>query len=440
VKAAVLGSPIAHSLSPALHRAAYQALGLTDWGYQAIECDQAALPGLLAGCGPDWAGLSLTMPLKRAVLPLLDRTDPVAAGVGAANTVVFGDGARHGYNTDVPGMIAALAGTGLAGTGLAGTGLAGDRLSALILGAGATACSALAAARELGLRAVTVAARDRARAAALRAAAGRLGVTAHLTGYDLLAGRPDLVISTVPAGAADGVAERIAHGALRPRFLLDVVYHPWPTRLAVAASAAGAAVAGGFDLLVHQAAGQVELMTGQPAPLAAMRAAGLAALAARGQGAGNSGIPDREQLLLGLSDGQPGTCQCWTCKRRATSHLAGHLAGGSAFRLRVGKHAGRRPGRALPAVRPAGRPGTWVRWLRMHAVRGLWLIWGPAGMAAAQPSGEAGRGQLRRSHQRRAPYQRAHPGSGGPAGRPERRAGRDRRPWRCAPAGPGGRP
>ncbi len=272
MKAAALGSPIAHSLSPALHRAAYQALGLAGWSYQAIECDEAGLPGLLAGCGPDWAGLSLTMPLKRAVLPLLDRTQPLAAQVGGANTVVFGDGERRGYNTDVPGMI----------TALGGAGLAGDQMSALILGAGATACSALAAARGLGLTEVTVAARDQARAGGLRAAAGRLGMTVRLTGYDLPAGRPDLVISTVPAGAADSVAERIAQGALRPRFLLDVVYHPWPTRLAVAAAAAGAAVAGGFDLLLHQAAGQVELMTGRPAPLEAMRAAGLAALAARG--------------------------------------------------------------------------------------------------------------------------------------------------------------
>ena len=282
MKAAVLGSPIAHSLSPALHRAAYAALGLAGWSYQAIECDEAGLPGLLVGCGPDWAGLSLTMPLKRAVLPLLDRTDPVAVQAGAANTVVFGDGGRSGYNTDVPGMMAALAGIGLAGTGLAEAGLAGDRCSALILGAGATACSALVAARGLGLMAVTIAARDHARAGDLRAAAGRLGMTVHLTGYGLLAGHPDVVISTVPAGAADPVAERIAHGALRPRFLLDVVYDPWPTRLAVAAAAAGAAVAGGFELLLHQAAGQVELMTGQPAPLAAMRTAGLAALAAGG--------------------------------------------------------------------------------------------------------------------------------------------------------------
>jgi shikimate dehydrogenase len=283
VKAAVAGSPIAHSLSPALHRAAYQALGLAGWSYRAIECDEAGLPGLLADCGPDWAGLSLTMPLKRAVLPLLDRTDPVAVQAGAANTVVFGEGGRHGYNTDVPGIAAALAGAGLAGDRLAR-----DRLSALILGAGATACSALAAIHGLGLKEVTVAARDHAQASDLRAAARRLGITVHPTGYDRLAGHLDLVISTVPAGAADSVAERIAHGALRPGFLLDVVYHPWPTRLAVAASAAGAAVAGGFELLLHQAAGQVELMTGQPAPLAAMRAAGQAALAARGPGSRNT--------------------------------------------------------------------------------------------------------------------------------------------------------
>ncbi len=114
MKAAVLGSPIAHSLSPVLHRAAYRALGLTGWTYQAIECDEAA-PARPAGAaaartGP---GLSLTMPLKRAVLPLLDHTEPLAAEVGAANTVVFAAGRRHGHNTDVPGMIAALAERGV---------------------------------------------------------------------------------------------------------------------------------------------------------------------------------------------------------------------------------------------------------------------------------------------------------------------------------------
>jgi shikimate dehydrogenase len=107
MKAAVLGSPIAHSLSPVLHRAAYQALGLTDWSYEAIDCDETGLPALLAGCGLDWAGLSLTMPLKRTVLPMLDSVDPLTRDTGAANTVVFAGGHRYGYNTDVPGMIAA---------------------------------------------------------------------------------------------------------------------------------------------------------------------------------------------------------------------------------------------------------------------------------------------------------------------------------------------
>lgn len=269
MKAAVLGSPIAHSLSPVLHRAAYQALGLADWSYQAIECDEARLPGLLAECGPQWAGLSLTMPLKRAVLPLLDAVEPLAGEVGAANTVVFTRGLRHGHNTDVPGMINALAEAGVAG----GLG------EVLILGAGATACSAVAAVRGLGGKAVTVAVRDRARARDLLAAADQLGVKAQLVDFDDPGiSAPDLLISTVPAGAADMFAKRLARPTLRPRLILDVVYHPWPTRLAAAAREAGVAVVGGFALLLYQAAGQVTLMTGKPAPVAAMHAAGLAAL------------------------------------------------------------------------------------------------------------------------------------------------------------------
>ncbi len=280
MKAAVLGSPVAHSLSPVLHRAAYRALGLTGWTYQAIECDEAALPGVLAGCGPEWAGLSLTMPLKRAVLPLLDRTEPLAAQVGAANTVVFADGRRHGHNTDVSGMIAALAEA--CGPQMPGAAAAGSVV--LILGAGATACSALAAVRGLGIPAATVAARDPARTGDLLAAAARLGVQVTLApfGEPSRHPHPDLLISTVPAGVADMYAQRLTQGALLPRCLLDVVYHPWPTSLAIAARQAGTAVASGFTLLLHQAAGQVELMTGSPAPLEAMRVAGLAALASRG--------------------------------------------------------------------------------------------------------------------------------------------------------------
>src|SRR5260370_2853949 len=166
MRAAVLGSPVGHSLSPVLHRAAYRALGLTGWTYEAIECDEARLPGLLDGCGPDWAGLSLTMPLKRAVLPLLDATEPLAVQVGAANTVIFAAGAKHGPNTDVPGMVTTLSTAGLSAAG-----------PVLILGAGATACSALGALRRRGGRQATVAVPDPARARDLPAAPSRPRMT-----------------------------------------------------------------------------------------------------------------------------------------------------------------------------------------------------------------------------------------------------------------------
>jgi shikimate dehydrogenase len=283
MKAAVLGSPIAHSLSPVLHRAGYQALGLAGWAYEAIECDEAGLPGLIGRCGPDWAGLSLTMPLKRAVLPLLDEAESLVAEVGAANTVIFDGGRRHGYNTDVPGMIAALTESlparedGRPGS-LAGLARGSDP-AALILGAGATACSALAAVRGLGIAAATVAVRDPRRAGTVQAAAERLGLAVRLVSFDDPGVRaPGLLVATTPAGAADAYSQRIEAGVLSPRIVLDVVYHPWPTRLAAAAERSGAAVAGGFALLLHQAARQFELMTGKAAPLEAMRAAGLAAL------------------------------------------------------------------------------------------------------------------------------------------------------------------
>jgi shikimate dehydrogenase len=269
-KAAVLGSPVAHSLSPALHRAAYAKLGLADWSYQAIDCDEAALPGRLADCGPQWAGLSLTMPLKRAVLPLLDSADPVAAATGSANTVVLRGGARLGYNTDVAGLVTALTEAGL------------DRApaGALILGGGATACSALAALAELGLRQAAVAVRDPARAGDLLAAASRLAMSVELCPFGTQPGA-ELLISTVPTGAADFYAERLRGIAHPPGFVMDVVYHPWPTPLATAASRVGSVAVSGFELLLHQAARQVELMTGRTPPVQAMRDAGLAELARR---------------------------------------------------------------------------------------------------------------------------------------------------------------
>jgi shikimate dehydrogenase len=276
MKAAVLGSPVSHSLSPALHRAAYAALGLDDWSYRAIECDEPALPDLIARCGPGWAGLSLTMPLKQAVLPLLDTAEPAVTQLAAANTVVFAGRARHGCNTDVTGIMTALT--------AAGAGRAGP---VVILGAGATARAALAAVHGLGGREAAVAVRDPARATETLAAAARLGMTVTLTPFEPPARSGYLLISTVPAGAADSYAERISGAGAGPSAVLDVVYQPWPTRLAAAAGQSGAKVIGGFEMLLHQAARQVELMTGRTAPVPQMREGGLAELRRRAAG------PDR---------------------------------------------------------------------------------------------------------------------------------------------------
>jgi shikimate dehydrogenase len=293
VRAAVLGSPVRHSLSPALHAAAYAELGLTWWRYEAIECDEAGLPALLDRCGPDWAGVSLTMPLKRTVLPLLDRIDPLVADLGCANTVLFAAAQRLGYNTDVTGMVRALSEHGV-GTGgpapasspPASRGAEPARATsagpALILGGGATARAAIAALHDLGERSVAVAVRDPARAGGLLDVADRLGIGAKLRPLDAspLEGAR-LIISTVPAGAADIAARALAALRPAPEVVFDVVYHPWPTALGCAGQRAGSVVVSGFDLLLHQAALQVELMTGRPAPVEAMRRAGQAELAKR---------------------------------------------------------------------------------------------------------------------------------------------------------------
>lgn len=263
-RAAVLGSPIAHSLSPALHRAAYAELGL-DWRYEAIECDTDRLASVLDG---PWSGLSLTMPLKRAVLPLLDEASGLAHAVGGANTVVYDRGRRMGFNTDVYGIVTALAEVGVRAPG-----------SAVVLGGGATACSALAALRDLGLHKATVVVRDPTRAAEAVAAAGRLGVGAEVRTLAEPFIDADLVISTLPADAADPYAADIAGST---GALLDVVYAPWPTAAAEAVRASGGTVVSGLAMLVFQAARQVTLMTGvEEVPVEAMRRAALAEVARR---------------------------------------------------------------------------------------------------------------------------------------------------------------
>ncbi|MFF5015725.1 shikimate dehydrogenase [Streptomyces sp. NPDC001165] len=270
-RAAVLGSPIAHSLSPVLHRAAYDALGLTDWSYGRFEIDEATLPDFIEKLGPEWAGLSLTMPLKRAVIPLLDEISETAASVDAVNTVVFTeDGRRIGDNTDIPGMVAALREHGIE-----------EVDSAAILGAGATASSALAALARICTGEVVAYVRSEARAAEMRQWGERLDVDVRTADWADAreALEAPLVIATTPAGTTDALASAVPE---RPATLFDVLYDPWPTDLAARWSMFGGAVVSGLDLLVHQAVLQVEQMTGRsPAPLEAMRHAGEKALAAR---------------------------------------------------------------------------------------------------------------------------------------------------------------
>ena len=255
-RCAVLGRPVAHSLSPVLHRAAYRELGL-GWEYDAVEVGGDELPGFLASRDASWRGLSLTMPLKRSVMPLLDDASETALAAGAANTVLLGEGGRRsGHNTDVPGVRLALAERGV------------ERVAVLALA-------------RMGCRQVTLLVREPARAGEVVEAAGRLPDAPvvrllRLEDLDALEPRADVVVSTIPARAQAALAGVLVKQA---PVVFDVIYDPWPTPLARAAADAGRTVVGGLDLLVHQAPRQGELMTGcEKAPLAAMRAAGEAAL------------------------------------------------------------------------------------------------------------------------------------------------------------------
>lgn len=269
-RCAVLGSPIEHSLSPVLHRAAYEALGLADWTYDAHEVDERRLAGFVAGCGPEWAGLSLTMPLKSAVLEL-GRPSETATLVGAANTLVFDhDGGRHRVeNTDVTGMTAALLGAGVTGA---------DR--ALLVGAGATARSSLAALAPLGVTDVAVMARSAARAHdSLDPVAEHLGITLAVLEWGVVPAEDRAVtIATAPTDLERELADRVA--GVSP-VVFDIIYDPWPTALGAAAQRAGATVLDGMDLLAHQAVGQVRLFTGRDVDVTVLLSAGRAALADR---------------------------------------------------------------------------------------------------------------------------------------------------------------
>jgi len=250
----VLGSPIAHSRSPQLHLAAYRALGLDGWTYDRIECTADELPGLVAGFGPEWVGVSVTMPGKFAALRFADERTARAELVGSANTLVRTHAGWRADNTDVDGLKGAL-------------GAVAGR--AAVLGSGGTAPAVVVGLADLGVQDISVVARNRDKAAPLLALGPRLGVDVRWIELGTTLADVDVVVSTIPADVAAGYANTVVATPL----LLDAIYNPWPTPLATAVEQAGGRVISGLQMLLHQAFAQVEQFTGLPAPTEAMRAA-----------------------------------------------------------------------------------------------------------------------------------------------------------------------
>lgn len=261
-KAAVLGSPVAHSRSPQLHLAAYRALGLDDWTYDRIECTADELASVVSGFGPEWVGVSVTMPGKFAALAFADERTERAELVGSANTLVRTGTGWRADNTDVDGVAGAL-------------GCRDSFRRAIVLGSGGTAPAAVVALAGLGVTDITVAARNRQAAARLVELGKRLGVTTSfcdvtaVADLEAAAARADVLVSTIPADAADRYAPTLAGVPV----LLDAIYDPWPTPLAQAITAHGGEAISGLQMLLHQAFSQVEQFTGRPAPRKQMAAA-----------------------------------------------------------------------------------------------------------------------------------------------------------------------
>ena len=267
MKAAVLGSPVAHSLSPVLHTAAYAALEL-EHTYSAIEVKESELGNFLSECDANWLGVSLTMPLKEVAISSADSCDEFATITGAINTLVFQHGIQA-FNTDVLGIVDAVTEAKVS-----------QISSAVIFGSGATARSALVALHRLGATSVICVARNSTDIDRVATVANEIGVLFESTPIGesgwLTA---DVVINTTPVGVLDEMAREVASPA---GLLLDVVYNPWPTQLAASWAVTGGTIVSGLSMLLHQAGHQVTLMTGEPAPIDQMRIALNAELLTRG--------------------------------------------------------------------------------------------------------------------------------------------------------------
>lgn len=261
----VVGSPVAHSLSPVLHRAAYAHLGLA-WGYEAHEITAGGLGSFVADRDDLLRGLSVTMPLKDEAAAL-GRPSSTVLRTGAANTLVFDGDDIGAHNTDVPGLVAALHEHGVTAAE-----------SAVVVGTGATARSSVVAAHELGVRRLTILGRTPAHRESLASFAEHVGLAVAAGPLDEPVGTHDLVFSSIPAAAQEPMAGRLAAAA---GVVFDVVYDPWPTPLARHALALGRSTLNGLDLLVHQAVVQVRLFTGRDVPASVLASAGQEALSAR---------------------------------------------------------------------------------------------------------------------------------------------------------------
>ncbi|MDT5315419.1 MAG: shikimate dehydrogenase [Mycobacterium sp.] len=286
-KAAVLGSPIAHSRSPQLHLAAYRALGLVDWTYERIECTGDELPSLVGGFGPEWVGLSVTMPGKFAALRFADERTFRAEQIGSANTLVRTSSGWRADNTDIDGVTGALGavfggqersdrGIGIGGQERSdrGRNIGGQERSdsgmnigtAAVLGSGGTAPAAVAGLAELGVQEISIVARNRDKASALLELGTRLGVETRWVELGTPLTDVGVVVNTIPADVAARYADTVTTASV----LLDAIYDPWPTPLAEAFAAGGGRVISGLQMLLNQAFAQVEQFTGQPAPKEAM--------------------------------------------------------------------------------------------------------------------------------------------------------------------------
>lgn len=256
---AVIGQPIHHSLSPAIHQAAYAELGL-DWDYSAIEVSPEGLPSFIADLGESWVGLSVTMPHKQALLDLGD-PDELTRLVGAGNTYLVGS--KLVTNTDVAGFVHAIG---------------QEPVTARIIGGGGTARAAIVALSKLGCRYLNLVLRNPAKAAELDELATELGMEVAVDPLGVPLSPAEVTISALPGLAADDWLDSILADT---DFLLDVAYDPWPTALHRAAEESGIGFASGIDLLVGQAVEQVRLMTGLEVSVELLTAAALAELERR---------------------------------------------------------------------------------------------------------------------------------------------------------------